>query len=34
MTYIEIGFGELALASILVVLNGLLSLVLRLRLEQ
>jgi putative ABC transport system permease protein len=34
MSYIEIGFGELALASVLVVLNGLLSVVLRLRLEQ
>ena len=34
MTYIEIGFGDLVLASILVVFNGILLLVLRLRLEQ
>ena len=34
MTYIEIGFGDLVLASILVIFNGILSLVLRLRLEQ
>ena len=34
MTYIEIGLSELALASIMVVLNGVLSIALRLRLER
>lgn len=34
MTYIEVGLDALALASVLVVLNGLLSLALRLRLER